>query len=323
MGSKSTGVKSLTLILSLGREQLDLNSEPFTAELSAKIWDYGVLSITIQIPIPENTGWNELISLGAKIENSDKLDALAVSRKNSLRSKILPAITNPSDWKIYEDYITYFIEKAQGIAEPLELLSKADVASLILAEKNEPLSLQSRKIILENALQYSKNDLAVIDWNSALLVEPEGQKDAADVIEFCLTHLLEMRYYDDLIEEKLYALYDAIEKKHRYLLTNLYLRLSEDASRKYLEFSEFLGRVENSLKTVGDFYLATVFRTAGREFRFDDWRESNARKMESLAKISQLLQGEVNSRRSHILEIIIIILIAVELVPVFLKMLSF
>ncbi|MFH1618511.1 MAG: hypothetical protein ABIG11_01250 [bacterium] len=76
--------------------------------------------------------------------------------------------------------------------------------------------------------------------------------------------------------------------------------MPEDASGKHIEFSKFLGRVENSLKTVGDPYLATIFRQAGKEFRFDDWRKSVARKMETLARISELLQGEINARRDQL-----------------------
>ena len=82
-----------------------------------------------------------------------------------------------------------------------------------------------------------------------------------------------------------------------------------------MEFSEFLARIENSLKTVGDSYLATVFRAASHEFRFEDWRKSTSRKMDTLAQIAELLQGELNHRRSNILEIIVIVLIAIEIVP--------
>ena len=99
------------------------------------------------------------------------------------------------------------------------------------------------------------------------------------------------------------------------IFQNVYADIAEDASRKYMEFSEFLGRVENSLKTVGDPYLAVAFRATSQEFHFDDWRKSISRKMETLAQISQILHGEVNTRRSHWLEIIIIVLITIEVIP--------
>jgi hypothetical protein len=167
-------------------------------------------------------------------------------------------------------------------------------------------------------MQYAKTDMAVIDWNSALLIEPDGQRDVADVIEFSLTHLLEFRYYDEMLNRKLDELYDAIEEKRESIVNifrNYYADIAEDSSRKYMEFSEFMGRVENSLKTVGDPYLAVIFKASAHEFHFDDWRKSISRKMETLAQITQILHGEVNAKRSHWLEIIIILLIAVEMVP--------
>lgn len=321
---KAIIIKEAPLTLSLGEENLRIDGSDFRVELSAKIWDYGVVSVTIRLTIPENTSWDDLVKLAVFIENSKEVDDLAIVRKENLRKKILPAVKDPTDWETYEDYITYFIEKIDGIGKPAELLSRADVSGLILAENRELLSTASKNPIIKNALQYSENDLAVIDWNSALLIEPDGQKDVADVIEFCLTHLLEMRYYDNLLEDRLGVLYDSLENRRgRKVLSNFYTRIAEESSGKYIEFSEFLGRVENSLKTVGDFYLATIFRTAAREFRFDDWRNSIARKMRTLAQISQLVQGEVNARRSHLLDIIIILIIAIEVVPAILSILRY
>ncbi|OGR50735.1 MAG: hypothetical protein A2049_11105 [Elusimicrobia bacterium GWA2_62_23] len=315
---KAIIIKESPLKVDLGEETLDLPSGKFPLRIFARIWNYGVLSVTLEIAIPKGCGWNELVKIASELEVSDEVDLLAVSRKDALKKKILPCVTAPAEWDIFEDYITYIIEKAEGLADPKEFIKKVDAAELILAESREHLSEESRAFILDSAIQYSKSDLAIIDWNSALLIEPDGERDVADVIEFSLTHLLEFRYYDDLLERKLDELYDAMDKKRETaakFFKNFYADIAEDSSMKYMEFSEFLGRVENSLKTVGDPYLAVVFRASALEFHFDDWRKSISRKMETLAQISQILHGEVNTRRSHWLEIIVIVLIAIEVVP--------
>lgn len=59
-----------------------------------------------------------------------------------------------------------------------------------------------------------------------------------------------------------------------------------------------------------------IFRAAASRFRLREWEESIGRKLTALARISELLHAEVNVRRSHLLEIIIIILIAYEIVSV-------
>jgi hypothetical protein len=315
---KAIIIKDAPLKVELGETRLTLNKETFTAGTFARVWAYGVISITLEIPIPSGTSWNNLVKLAGGIESSEEIETTAMTTKNDLKKKILASIKHPTEWGINEDYITYFIEKLEGVRNPRELLEKADVAALILAEGREPLSETSKDLITENVLQYADSDLAVIDWNSALLVEPDGQRDVADVIEFSLTHQLEFRYYDDMLNLKLDELYDTIEQKKEGVINifkNFYADIAKESSSKYIEFSEFLGRIENSLKTVGDPYLATVFRSSAEQFRFEDWHKSISRKMKTLADITQILQGEVNTKRSHWLEIIIIVLIAVELIP--------
>jgi hypothetical protein len=104
------------------------------------------------------------------------------------------------------------------------------------------------------------------------------------------------------------------------MIRGKFRQLSDEASSRYIEFSEFIERVENSLKVVGDFYLATVYRAATRRFRLADWQQDITRKMNILAQVSSLLQGEINIRRSHWLEIVIIALIAFEIVSALFKL---
>lgn len=315
---KAIIIKDSPLKTDLGEEVLDLPSGKYPVSIFARIWNYGVISVTLELAIPPGTEWGRLVKIAAELEGSNEIELLAVSRKDALKKRIMPAVINPAEWEIHEDYITYIVEKADGSENPREFIGKVDVAALILAEDKEHLVDEHRNFLIESATQYSSSDLAIIDWNSALLIEPDGQRDVADVIEFSLTHLLEFRYYDEMLGRKLEELYDTMETKQEsvvHIFRNFYSDIAEDASRKYMEFSEFLGRVENSLKTVGDPYLAVVFRSSALEFHFDDWRKSISRKMETLAQISQLLHGEVNTRRSHWLEIIIIVLIAVEMIP--------
>jgi hypothetical protein len=323
---KGVIIKDSPLKVDLGEVTLEIPPGRLPARVFARIWNYGVISVTLEISIRPGMEWDELVKTASGLEASDEVDRIAVARKDALKKRIMPALTNPTEWEVFEDYITYIIEKAPGIENPKEFTEKVDVAALILAEDKEHLSAESKSFIVDSAIQYSSSDMAIIDWNSALLIEPDGQRDVADVIEFSLTHLLEFRYYDEMLGLKLDELYDTMEEKRESVINlfrNFYADIAEDSSRKYMEFSEFLGRVENSLKTVGDPYLAVVFRASALEFHFDDWRKSISRKMETLAQISQILHGEVNTRRSHWLEIVVILLIAIELIPLMLELRRF
>lgn len=304
--------------LALGESTLRLGTETVIAETSATVWDYGVISIAFQIPIPTDATFSQLIPrsmiLNGDPKGTEEIDQIARRRSQELVTLLQGAMKQPTEWKVFEDYVIFYFEELNGIRTAQDLIHNSLLPELILGEPPELLSAQSRSAILENHYQYAANDLVVIDWNTAVVLEPSGQRDIMDVLEFALTHLLEVRYYDDLLDTRLAELYDAIEIKRGRTLQGYFSRLSHEANSRYLEFSEFTERVDNSLKIVGDFYLAVIFRGAMRRFRVQDWQSSITRKMNLLARVSELLQGEINVFRGHMLELTVIFLILFEIV---------
>jgi hypothetical protein len=293
-----------------------------TCELVAKVWHFGTLSLCFQVPIVEGTTWPQLIKIASWIENETDIDQIAILKAKDFQKEISSAIpvTN-NDWSLYEDYVTYFIQEFDGLNVPLsELNQQVDVAALILAETKENLSDAIKKNTLDNTYQYSKQDLVVVDWNSALVVEASGSMDVPLVIEFALNQLLEMRYYDDLLDEKLNNLYNNVVGGKKGIFSKQYAKFAEEAGQIYIEISEIVENVENSFKVVGDFYLAQIFRASSKRFRFDDWVRSINEKLGNLAEVSKLLHSEVNESRNQIMEITIIALIAVEVVPLIWKL---
>lgn len=313
-------MKEPPLAFSLGEQSLEIAGKEFRAELVAKIRDFGVMSLIYNIPIAPGTDWTQLVTMAAEIEEGSEIDEHVQKFMPQLVQQIEPALVKPTHSKFFEDYIVYFIEEFEDKVKLSDFVKNVDIPALLMAEHEVALSEASKRSVMENLHQYGEVDLAVIEWNAALVIEPGGGRELPDLLEFAVSHLLEMRYYDDLLDSKLKLLYDDIEKKRRRpIWSSKFDQVYEDASARYIEFSEFIERVENSLKVVGDFYLATVYRSATRKFRLLDWQSSVTRKMNILGQVSSLLQGEVNNKRGHWLEIIIILLIAYEVVAAFFK----
>lgn len=318
--SKAMIINNAPLSLNVESSKYDALGHPLDLEISAKIWHFGALSITLSFGIPESMSWNRLIELGNFLENDVNLHNLAKLKAEQILMSVNPDRIQTTSWETYEDYICYFFKKLDGCEKnAMEIFNRYDIFRLILSENNENLSEQIKKTILDSTFQYSNDDIAVIDWNSALIVEPSGSLDIVDVIEFCLCQLLEMRYYDDLLDEKLTYLYSALEKKRFNIFQDYYSRLSKEAAKIYLDIADTVESVENSMKVVGDFYLAKIFRAASQRLRFKDWRDSVDQKLENLAQISKLFVSESHEKKNQLLEIIIIILIAIEVVPLFFK----
>lgn len=313
-------LKNPPVTFGLGEEVITVNSRTMKADVVIKVRDFGVISIIYQINIPAGMSWKELTELAQNLEEGSEIDKLAQQQCQEITRTILPALKKPNHWQGFEDYIVYFLEEFENNLTVETFRKEVDFTALMLAENQVRLSQEMKQSSAEAIYQYAENDLTIIDWNSAIVIEPSGSRDIPDILEFALTHLMEMRYYDDLLDIKLGSLYDDIQVKRHTIWVSKYDSLYKEASSRYIEFIEFLERVENSLKVVGDFYLAKVYRSATTEFRVKDWQESVTRKMNILAQVSNLLQGEMNVRRSHLLEIIIVLLIAYEIIAaIFLK----
>jgi hypothetical protein len=314
--NKSLIISRAPISIQLGEVELVIKGRKVVADLVAKVWHFGTVSLSFQIPIEEGTSWLQLVETAAWMEKDEEIDRVAHVTALEFQADIGSAISLPTTWTMNEDYVIYFIQEFQGLDFPTaQLIEKVDVPALILAEMKEYLSDSMKKSILDNRFQYSRDDLVVVDWNSALVIEPSGSMDVPLIIEFALNQLLEMRFYDDLLDQRLNDLYNEVVGKRRGLFSNKYSRLAEEAGQIYLEISEIVENVENSFKTVGDFYLATIFRASSQRFRFDDWQRSIDDKLSNLAEVSKLLHSEVNESRNQMMEIIIIVLIAVEVVP--------
>lgn len=312
-------MKNPPITFGLGEETLHIKGREIKSEVLVKIRDFGVLSLIYQIPIISGTSWQELVEFASWLEEGSEIDQLATQQANEISSAISTTLTKPHSWGSFEDYIIYFFEEFEEGITAKQLLDRADIPALLVAEDEIKLSESTRKSLKDNYFQYAENDLAMIEWNSAIVVEPSGSRDVPDILEFAVTQLMEMRFYDDLLDEKLKVLYQDIEKKRSSIWNAKYERVYHEASSRYIEFIEFIERVENTLKVVGDFYLATIYREATKRFRLSDWQSNVTRKMNILAQVSNLMQGEINSRRSNVLEFIIIVLIAYEILMALFK----
>ncbi|MGH2608457.1 MAG: hypothetical protein ACRDHF_05150, partial [Tepidiformaceae bacterium] len=70
----------------------------------------------------------------------------------------------------------------------------------------------------------------------------------------------------------------------------------------------------NAVKLVGDRFLGRVYLAASHRFHFADWDQAITRKLAVTEGIYQKLSDRVTARRLEVLEWIVILLIAFEVV---------
>src|SRR5581483_9187773 len=81
-----------------------------------------------------------------------------------------------------------------------------------------------------------------------------------------------------------------------------------------LEATGLFERTGNVLKLVGDQYLARIYRQLSARFHLKDWERSIRRKLDVIEGIYEAFSDQAAHRRAEFLELVIILLIAVEIV---------
>jgi hypothetical protein len=308
------------LVLSLGQWQYEVMGQSFPVTITGKLWSFGAFSLLFKFQLPSGISLSELAQLASQLDGDSQLHAYAVQKTKQLIENCQQAIKNPVLSEIYEDYMIFHIDKFSGTHTIDELFDKDSFYSLILLDHEAVPARQVREELLKEGYQYSKDDYALIDWNSAFIYDSNPSTDIPDVIEFALCQLLEMQYYDSILTRRLVGIYKVLGSGWgQSMFTNRYAKLRHQSAMFYQETSEIVEMVDNSLKVVGDFYYAKIFRVASAKFRFADWKQTVETKLNNVAQISKLLSDEINERRNQFMEFIIIVLIAIEAVPLVFK----
>lgn len=318
-GSESLAFSAPPLSVGIGRRAVELprTGRRLEAEVAVHLYDYAAVSVAFEVAIPPGTALAALGPLCDELYDTPALEREARAVLAELVPRIAPAIQGLHDWPGVETYTVIFVEELEGRPTAAEVLATPGLAKLLLGETGAgALSGAERADVLKHAYSYFEHDLAVIDWNSAFVLEPSGSRDIPDILEFASSQLLELRYYDTLLDGELARLYDefaAAKGRLRSLLWSPYGALARDVQKRLVELTEFTERVENALKIIGDFYLARVYRAAVRRFRMPSWQESVYRKQSLVAGVYTLLKGELDIRRTTLLELTIVLLIVFEI----------
>jgi hypothetical protein len=289
------------------------------ASVTVRLFDFGALSLRFETAIAPGTDLASLIPLCDHLYEAPEVDAAARALLRSFLPEMAPAIEGGHDWRGSETYTVIFVRALRGAPAPQDLLADPVVLRLLLGEKaaSPPLSEAERTDVLQHAQSYFADDLVVVDWNSAFVLEPSGSRDVPDILEMANSQLLELRFYDDLLDAELARVYADFARARRNplrILWSPYARLARGVLRRIIEVTEFTERADNALKVVGDFYLARVYQYALRRLRIAAWQESVDRKQALVEKAYDLAKGEIEIRRSTIMEVIVIVLIIAELV---------
>ncbi|MFC7540971.1 hypothetical protein ACFQU2_17980 [Siccirubricoccus deserti] len=232
-----------------------------------------------------------------------------------LRDLLGEALDRPTAAPLQEDYL---IAVVNALDEPMTaeaLQARVDLVPLLSGEER-PLSTGARNDLLRQRFSYHPDDLAVITWDRAFILEPQRETDVADVLVMANAQLLEMRTYDEMLDEELprmRALVEAARRRTNLLAARRYARLAGRLHALVAEVTELAERVDNALQVTEDVYLARVYAAAMELFRVPAVSAAVDRKLAIVRDTYTALHGEAAGARAELLEAAILALIAVEI----------
>lgn len=306
------------LVVGLGHRTLVLPEGKVEVEARARLFDFGAASVVLAVPVSPGTPLDALAPTADRLYDGPEVEALAHELVEGLRRTVAPAMENPHLWSQAESYSVVFVEAFRGSPSADEVLERADLARLLLGETSVPeLSAAERADVTRCHYSYGTRDLVVVDWNATFVYEPSGSEDIPDILDIANAQLLELRYYDEMLDRSLSRVNDTLKRERRRIgsfFRSPYPALARQVQLTLLEMSELIERVENSLKIIGDFYLAKVYEAAVGQLRVSAWKASVTRKQKILGDVYGWLKGEVDTARSLTLEVMIVLLIVLEIV---------
>jgi hypothetical protein len=302
--------------VSLGPERLVVGGRPHDAEVSARIFHFGVVSLRVRVAAPTEMTWEEFTAFGNAVQAADSA-ALFSAHLQSLAARIQSATERPFLAPVTEDYIVFRVSGLRvpgGEVPPADALRHVDVSPLLLNE-SRPLSRSAREEMLPHRFSYYADDLAILTWENALVVEPatEEETDVEYVLEFANAQLLELRYYDALLDAQLPRIYDRVTEHRAGRYVRRFTRLLADLQTLVADSTETVERAENALKVTDDVYLARIYTAALEIFRARAWRAGIDRKLGIIRETYEMLNAQAQTVRSELLEVTIILLIVLEI----------
>ena len=303
----------------LGPSMLDLGGETVEAAATARLYEFGVASIALRVPA-SGRSWPDYVALLNAIDRAVG-PAAPAALWDRLLAQLLgvlgPALERPNLTDLREDYLIGVVRDFAGARmSAADLMAGVDLVPLLSGEAR-PLSDGARADLLRARFSYYTDDLVVLTWDRAFIYEPRGDADVADVLEVANAQLLEMRYYDELLDDELPRMYDLVESTRRGLNVLAARRYAGLARRLYTlvaEVTELTEKVDNALQVTEDVYLARVYAAALDLFRVPTVSAAVDRKLAIVRDTYAALYDEASSSRSELMEAAILLLILVEIV---------
>ncbi|MCW8130431.1 MAG: hypothetical protein KIS92_08795 [Planctomycetota bacterium] len=292
---------------------------------SVKVLQVGAVSITVRVPFAVDR-LEDLVPYHDLRFGKDTLNEEIVRLAEDLQKELAPYCIRPAKQLLEAEAYTIFC--IQGPLPPpagQELPASAETwlqeyrrsIAALLTQEAEAVHLSDQEVLESTGryLSYYDRDLAVVDWDAALLVDqPQYFDETLYILELANLHLAELKAYDRYLDE-------ALDHSYRDLGRSR-LRSSREMLRELrvirVDLARFNDEMSNIGKFFGDWHLARVYECVAGRFHLQDWQKAMDEKLRTLDDLYEMLQSDLNNRWMMILEVTIVVLFVLDIALLFL-----
>lgn len=283
--------------------------------LLIRVYNVGVVTVMMRAAFAA-VGLAELMPFhNPKLENGETLDAVASKLCAQVCDSLKDLMLGRTEFPSPEAYTVFCLTDLDGVRDANRWLAehRGEVAGLLTETAADKLSETQVAEVLRIQRSFENTDLAVIDWDAALVVDLTGYvDDVLYALELANLQLEEFRVMDSRLDTYLDRAYEDLERK-RLPLFGAANKTLRHLRRFRVDVAKLADEVTHITKFFGDWYLARVYLGARDRFYLDQWRASVEQRLAQLDKLYSVVHSEVNEARMLWLEIIIVIFFAIDL----------
>ena len=308
--------------------QIEGPEGPVTLSTYIKLFSVGVISVKVRIPVSCQRITDLVAFRDLRFKDKTTLDERIRDIVERLFENVKPhldtpvaALEQPEVYTIFclNPPLTGVPAADSGFGESVEKWlcdHEREVAALLDGE-TDPACLSEQEIqeTMKYKYSYYQHDLAVVEWDTAFLVDtPEGCQDTLYVLEVANVQLEELKVYDAKLDAVLDKAYDDVEAVVRPHAFRIRQRVLAELREIRMDLTNVADEVSNLTKFFGDWHLARIYMGCAARFHLSEREDVVSQKLRALDGLYTMLQQDSMNRAMLMLEITIVALFVIDLV---------
>lgn len=249
------------------------------------------------------------------VEASIDVEDIFSDKAFKLREELIAACQKISQKRggkpeLSEEYSVALVSGYDG--DPEQFLSKGKEIAAFLKSEKEPLDEKEIEYTLSKQIKYGNNDLVIVDWDGAFVFDTKGEiDDVIDLLQTANLQLLRYRVLDFELDSRLAKVTKLTTATDVKIISlkrkEIEKALQEVIAARTKAISDFEA-IDRDIKLIGDWYSARLYDLLSKKFKLEEWRRGVQSKLDSLEDIYSIIAENFSISRTHLMELIQIIL---------------